>query len=479
MSTASDYSSCGEKLSVSLAEKRILIGTADGCVVRLRRIVVSDKMKLMCCARSNNGEFELRGIKTERVSYVREYILLSLRSDTNVKSIRIRCKGQGETQRTCFLSNFFLVASHYSETAVAAALTLLAHILSRSLSVHYNYEEDFQQATTFSESRAALQQTHIWNGTYSNRIILFGRHAMGSPATIYYITKRFYNMRTCRRSYVVLSCISLLIVLVYLTKHQPFQPEPVAQEQIPAHIIQKSPTKLSNYKTSSFFRLNPNHTYYSFGDKEADEFIQKHMPSNVVQVYMSMPKAILKADLFKVIAVMVLGGVYSDKDTECLRPIDTWTDGQHKHVGFIAGLEWANPTRWKERFARPIQLCMWTFAGVPDHPILRNVVKKIVAISPQMHAQNMSYNLVMNWTGPGMWTDVILDYLHDHHKVDISKLLSNITHPVLIGDVYILPLYAFAPYLSSKGNQDPEARVAHYFEGSWKKDKDMIQKSSK
>ncbi len=283
--------------------------------------------------------------------------------------------------------------------------------------------------------------------------------------------------RPSRRSLLItLLSITLILFHLYVAKYKPLQ-----KLIIPTNIIQKSPIKVSNYKTSSFVRLNPNHTYYSFGDKEADEFIQKHMPSNVVQVYRSMPKAILKADLFKVIAVMVLGGVYSDMDTECLRPINTWIDKNDNPMGvqFIIGLEWNNPSDWKHKFARPFQFCMWTFASVPGHPILRNVVKRIVAIAPQMHAQNISYDLVMNWTGPGMWTDVILDYLHEHHQVEPAKLLSNLTHPVLIAnDVYVLPLYAFAPYLSPQGNRNPEARVAHYFEGSWKKDKDMIQKPS-
>lgn len=277
--------------------------------------------------------------------------------------------------------------------------------------------------------------------------------------------------------------ITLIILLVYLTTYKPLQKleNPPQILEIPANIIQKSSTKSSNYEKSSFFRLNPNHTYYSFGDKEADEFIRKHMPPNIVQVYMLMPKPILKADLFRVIAVMILGGVYSDKDTDCVRPINTWINenDKQKHVRFIIGLERNNPNNWKRYSARPLQFSMWTFAAVPGHTILRNMVKKVVAVSPRMHSLQMSYDLVMNWAGSGMWTDVILDYLENHHKVEPLKLLANLTHPVLIGDdVYVLPKYAFASHFSAKRNQDPEARIVHYFEGSWKQDKDMKRKLS-
>lgn len=289
---------------------------------------------------------------------------------------------------------------------------------------------------------------------------------------------------TSRRSIpTVLLLFTLIILLVHLATYRRLQKVESSPEilEIPANIIQKSPTKLSTYETSSFLRLNPNHTYYSFGDKEADEFIQKHMPPNIVQVYMSMPKSILKANLFRVIAVMILGGVYSDKDTDCVRPINTWINenDKQKHVRFIIGIEWNDPNNWKRYAARPLQFCMWTFAAVPGHSILRNMVKKVVAISPRMHDLPMSYDSIMNWAGSGMWTDVILDYLENHHKVEPLKLFANLTHPVLIGDdVYVLPKYAFASHFSAKRNEDPEARIVHYFEGSWKKDKDMKRKLS-
>ena len=299
-----------------------------------------------------------------------------------------------------------------------------------------------------------------------------------TPSTVDGMIIRGIKQASRRLILVALFFITLITLLICSTTHKPLQELEISPQllEIPANIIQKSPAKISNYKTSSFFRLNPNHTYYSFGDKEADEFIQKHMPPNIVQVYMSMPKPILKADLFRVIAVMILGGVYSDKDTDCLRPINTWINenDKQKHVRFITGLEWSNPNNWKSFSARPLQFCMWTFAAIPDHPILRNMVEKVVTISPQMQALPMSYDRVMNWAGTGIWTDVILDYLEKHHKVKPSKLLANLTHPVLIGDdVYVLPKYAFASHFSPKRNQDPEARIVHYFEGSWKKDKDM------
>ena len=247
----------------------------------------------------------------------------------------------------------------------------------------------------------------------------------------------------------------------------------VQTHSIPRHIIQVSQSKLNDSSISSFVRLNPNHTYYSFDDREADEFVQKHMSSNIAQVYNSLPKTIFKSDFFRYIAVMTLGGVYSDMDTECLHPIDTWIDVERERVGLVVSLEMDDPTNWKG-FVRPLQFCQWTFAGIAGHPILRNIVEKIVVITPKMLDQKMSYDVVMNWTGPGIWSDVILDYLQYHFKVDTLNLLSKLKHPILIGDVYILPKDGFGSYDGrAGGTQDPKTHVRHFFMGGWKRDLDM------
>ena len=149
---------------------------------------------------------------------------------------------------------------------------------------------------------------------------------------------------------------------------------------IPRCIIQKSPTKQSSYSNSTFVMLNPNYKYYHFDDKEADQFVRDYLPPTIVQVYLSMPKAILKADFFRYIAIKLLGGVYSDTDTDCVRPIDTWADDL-KNVKLIIGIEREHPDELHRPFgAKYLQICMSTFAAAPEHPILRRVVEKSKSI---------------------------------------------------------------------------------------------------
>ena len=221
----------------------------------------------------------------------------------------------------------------------------------------------------------------------------------------------------------------------------------------------------------SFKRLNPNYEYLFFNDTEAEDFVRKHMTPDVIRAYGQMPKPVLKADYFRYIAVYVLGGAYSDFDTECLRPIDTWHQNQ-RDVGFIVGIE-AESDTWKRDFARPLQICQWTFAAVPRHPILRRVIEKIANRTTEMLNRTITTDVVMNWTGPGIWTDTIFDYLNETYQVPWPTL-RKLEHGRLIGDVYILPITAVQPYAYSMGAQGPDhpdAITNHHFWGTWKRNR--------
>ncbi|CAF4250428.1 unnamed protein product [Rotaria sp. Silwood2] len=258
---------------------------------------------------------------------------------------------------------------------------------------------------------------------------------------------------------------------VIITQHAiPMQMTKYNKISIPRNIIQTG-TKNSDgwINSQSFRRLNPNHSYLFFNDTEAEKFVRKHMSSAVVHAYEIMPIAVLKADFFRYIAIYILGGVYSDIDTECLRPIDTWTDN-HTNVGLIVGVEAESPT-WERDYARPLQLCQWTFAAKPYHPILKRMIQNIVTQTKHFFNKPINISIVMNWTGPGLWTDTVFDYLNETYHVQWPTL-TKLDHTRLIGDVYILPITGFQPSafdMGARGPNHPEARIAHFFHGSWKK----------
>ena len=238
---------------------------------------------------------------------------------------------------------------------------------------------------------------------------------------------------------------------------------------IPRNIIQTAKNRHSIEKLAhSFIKLNSNHSYLFFNDTQAEEFVRQHMPSHIIHAYEVMPVPVLKADYFRYISTYILGGIYSDSDTECLRPIDTWTDN-YTNVSFIVGVEAEGPL-WKINFARPLQLCQWTFASAPRHPLLKRMIDNIAKQTNIFIGSPLSISTVMDWTGPGLWTDTIFDYINETYHIEWPTL-TNLNYGRLIGDIYLLPISAFhpgAPGHGGQGSEDPEARVWHHFHGSWK-----------
>lgn len=89
-----------------------------------------------------------------------------------------------------------------------------------------------------------------------------------------------------------------------------------------------------------------------------------------------------------------------------------------------------------------------------------------------MQNKTMSPELVWNWTGPFVWTDVILQYLSEMYDVDWRTLV-NLQRPKLFGDIYLLPIPAFSPKPPGVGDKyglGSETRINHYFKASWMKD---------
>ena len=244
---------------------------------------------------------------------------------------------------------------------------------------------------------------------------------------------------------------------------------------IPQHIIQTSKNSSDvDVATNSFIRLNPTYKYFHYNDSAADEFVHRTMPDYIYRAYTSLPKPILKADYFRYIVLLVKGGIYTDMDTVCLLPINTWMkDFSTNDMGLIIGIE-ADVSLWdvwQGDYVRQIQFVQWTIAVAPGHPILHQIVQKIADISSDIARKSISVENVLEWTGPGAWTDVIAAYFWVKYRFRWQSL-RNLQRPQLVGDdIYVLPITAFSPGLkrsNSKPITDPEARVEHSFAGSWK-----------
>ncbi|KAI5952635.1 hypothetical protein KGF54_003502 [Candida jiufengensis] len=245
-------------------------------------------------------------------------------------------------------------------------------------------------------------------------------------------------------------------------------------------------------------------------DEKCDQLVSelyKDVP-DVVKAYHTMPKIILKADFFRYLILFAKGGIYSDLDTVSLKSVKDWPSSQSEYLGqpnnpgLVVGVE-ADPDRedWADWYARRLQFCQWTIKSKVGHPMLRELISKITTITLIRESTGTLNDIldgkdegndVMNWTGPGIFTDHIFQYINiilqsksNNKKQKVEQMIDNnffmkLEQPVVIDDTMILPITSFSPVdyiMGAKGTSDPMSLVLHVFSGSWK-DSDHSQSNS-
>jgi mannosyltransferase OCH1-like enzyme len=183
-----------------------------------------------------------------------------------------------------------------------------------------------------------------------------------------------------------------------------------------------------------------------------------------------LPYAVLKSDFCRYLVMFGRGGVYSDLDVHLVQPLP-WTvmgsEDQHSPPNVIIGLEGDAST---QGLPRSPQFVQWTMASTPLHPMFRDLLTRIAERTPsfvqQVHALEGDAEVnVMDWTGPSVWTDTVLDYL-DCSEKQIQNL-RDLKDPMRIRDVIILPKRSFA-VTQGEDHTSPDVLVKHYFSGTWK-----------
>lgn len=204
---------------------------------------------------------------------------------------------------------------------------------------------------------------------------------------------------------------------------------------------------------------------------------------DVIKAYEALPMPVLKADFFRYLILLARGGVYSDIDTHALKPAVDWVpDALRQRVGLVVGIE-ADPDRedWADWYSRRIQFCQWTILAKPGHPILRDVVVRITEETlKRKHRGTLHKDQkgVVEFTGPAIWSDVIMDYFDSTTSGGITwESFTLLKSPKRVNDVVVLPITGFSPGVGQMGSRDtgdPQAMVRHTFEGSWKPESERM-----
>ena len=168
---------------------------------------------------------------------------------------------------------------------------------------------------------------------------------------------------------------------------------PRSPQTIPQIILQVGATAESALKKHekwmrTWWTLNPEYDYMLLSDEDCDAFVGAHASDDERRAYGVLRTGAQRADLFRVLWLKLVGGVYADLDLELRMPLRQAFDR-------AAGLDYSSrATNYREWAALPpdnrteASLVTWDFSGwnfaflayERDHPLLVSVTRSIVEL---------------------------------------------------------------------------------------------------
>ena len=149
----------------------------------------------------------------------------------------------------------------------------------------------------------------------------------------------------------------------------------------------------------SWIDLNPMYQVYLYDDDDIEEHIRTEWSPAMMEFYKALPIGVMKADLWRYLILAKRGGTYSDIDSKCMLPIVEWYKPVLKVCYALIGLE--NDTHF----------CQWTIRATPLHPLMNHVAQYLLEHWQREGINFQSPHFVHEVTGPGIWTEAIVNYL--------------------------------------------------------------------
>lgn len=253
------------------------------------------------------------------------------------------------------------------------------------------------------------------------------------------------------------------------------------------HIWQTTgPKPITEEQANDIASWRQKHPFFSFTlmtDEQGDSFVSENFANraDIVDLFLRLPIPIIKADLFRYLALVAKGGIYADIDVLCVKPISEWLPPEHANaidaISLIIGLEFDFEFRG-EGVEVASQFTNWIIASKPGNKHLMHVIDTAVAgiyaIAKKRnvdieHLELWMFPDVVNIAGPKRMTIGILESLSESLEILVDdRMISNTKEPRLVGDVLVMPNNAFAAYQAGYPTDRGPALVTHHYAGSWK-----------
>ena len=199
--------------------------------------------------------------------------------------------------------------------------------------------------------------------------------------------------------------------------------------KIPPNVFQTWETNLfgkTHFNSLKLFRENnPDLSFYLFDKEKRDDYMNskwQHHP--ISKIYFNALLGPLQSDIFRYCILFDLGGYYFDISKGCRIPLNQLHENNHEAIITYEDNTFFIPPSSPKHYnlLRPFNYFLqWGLAFAPKHNFLSKLIDEICLISD--FYKNKEFEnpklAVLNFTGPGMYTNVMRKYITDN---DISSM---------------------------------------------------------
>lgn len=163
---------------------------------------------------------------------------------------------------------------------------------------------------------------------------------------------------------------------------------------------------------STWLQHHPGWEYRLWGGDACRSLLRERYPQ-VQQAFDELSFDIQRADAIRYLILHALGGVYSDLDVECLRPVEPLLDG----AGFLAACE---PREHERSLGERDVVSNAVFASAPGHPVIAAVVAGLLETRRRIDV----HREVLESTGPVFLTRVVRRHRTPDTRVEAAVVFS-------------------------------------------------------
>ncbi|WVR07029.1 hypothetical protein IAU60_004068 [Kwoniella sp. DSM 27419] len=281
------------------------------------------------------------------------------------------------------------------------------------------------------------------------------------------------------------------LVLSRLSLRPPSTSYPSRPDQVLT--TDKNPANLP-WQFKRWEEIMPTWAIRRFDDSQLKGWVRDTFGGSEAQtIWEGLPRPVLKTDIFRYMAMLVEGGIYTDspEDPPNIYNGPIIDDGAELGLpALIVSVEsdaidfgWTN---WRELgLSRAVQITQWTFMARPGHPVFLDALGRTLRISEEMslkeqEAKDQGEDFMpvnaLEWTGPGVFSDCVYRYLLARYGFKPQDLIHK-KDPIRVGDVLILPAgsYSSVSPFDEEKTQRPWAASFHGFLGRWREADPAVQ----